>query len=112
MKRILASLAALAVVASLVGAAQAPKAEAGYATFQSPRLVATFMTTWLNTRSEGYSGVHATEVNRYRITLKGTYEGYMPFTAYFTKAGRQTIKVTLNVYGQHMSRNVNVGFDA
>jgi hypothetical protein len=118
MKRIIASLATLAVAASLAGSVQAteavaasssPQAAVGYTTFRYPRLVATFMVGYLN-NAGSYSGVHATEANRYRVTLKGRYTGY-PFTAYLTKVSSQTVRITLYVLGQHMSKNVKTGFD-
>lgn len=118
MKRIVASLAALAVAASIAGAVQTTEAVAasssaqaasGYTTFRYPSMVATFMVSYLN-RQGSYSGVHSTEANRYRVTLKGRYEGF-PFTAYFTKVSTQTVRITLYVLGQHMSKNVAVGFN-
>lgn len=112
MKRAIVLLAVACVASALVSqtATAAPQTATGYTTFSYPRLVETFMSSYLNKSGE-FSGVHATEVNRYRITLKGTYQGYVPFTAYLTKASSQRVKVTLYAMGQHMSQTVNAGFD-
>ena len=109
MKRI-ALIAATVAAMFIAGTVQTTEAATTTSTFKHPNFVASFMVNYLND-DPSYSGVRTTSVSRWRIVIKGRYEGYLPFTAHLTKATRQTIRIRIFAMGESMSDTVAVGFD-
>ena len=86
-------------------ATQAPT----YYPFRYPRLVATYMTRYLN-READFDGVRATSVGTYQIVLRGYFTG-INFKAHLHKVGTQRVQIQLWVLGQFQQQSLDVGYN-